>query len=232
MKPRLCVVGGTGGVGSAIAALAKDHFEVTTAGIKKESKYLNIGNGYDVPLFFANNVFEHVIIASGLNWPTPMRGIGFQQSVDRMMAVNFTGPMMALKRWLKTINQYEGDGVPRHFCVLGSNSALIPRSGSLGYCASKAALGMGIAVAAREAAKGWDQQITIWGVDPCWIEGTEMSVRVQERLESQGDKFPLHRIPGNRTLKPDDVASFIIEQILANRRWLTGRMVRMDAGEI
>jgi meso-butanediol dehydrogenase / (S,S)-butanediol dehydrogenase / diacetyl reductase len=217
---------GNGGVGQAVTKAAPDDWDVLTADLEGKAELaIDLENPANVVACFKNHHFTHVVVAAGLNLETSLSSMGLHRQTQHMMAVNFLGPMVAMQAWLRGRNQQGG-----HFVVVGSNSAHIPRTGSLGYCASKAALHMGIRVAAREAAD-YAGPVTIWGVDPGWVEDTGMSRSVMRRAEQRGwDK--LHRIPGDRTLTAEDVARVIITNIRDNALYLNGCMLRIDGGEI
>lgn len=233
---RVLIVG-AGGVGEALRQNFGREYDVHTAGIAGEMFKLDIANPAEVAVFFRHSehsgeLYDHVVVASGVNNPAHITSLALHRSMVSQMEVNYLGPMMVLSKWLRSWvdGKKNGEHVeahPHHFVVVGSNSAHIPRSDSAGYCASKAALEMGIRVAAREAARRW-ATVSVWGVNPGWIVDTRMSRQVERKL---GDK-PAHRIPGNRVLRADQVARFILEQVVYDRRYLNGTMVRMDGGEI
>lgn len=220
---RLLVLGGAGGIGSAVVERAEAYQLQPFVGDQSLTGpgKLDIGNGAQVvELIRKFGPFHHVVVASGINLETKVRALNLHTDAKRQMEVNYLGPMVALQAWLRQPNVELG-----HFVVVSSNSAHIPRSQSLGYCASKAALSMAIRCAARAEAKGL---ATIWGVEPGWVEGTPMSERVKTRVKD-GQR---HRIPGNRTQGPEVVADFIVEGIVNNMRSFNGCMFRLDGGEL
>lgn len=204
-------------------------WHVTTAGISGEE---------DIPRFditkplHRHNVlknglrFDAIVCTAGVNLDGGIRHKTWDYDVETHLLVNAGGPLGLLKQW---VDAMEEDGVAlygRSFVAVSSNSAHVARSQSAGYCASKAALSMGLRCAARELA---DTGLNVWGVEPGWIKGTPMSERVQERL---GPDVAPHRIPGGRSLRPWWLAEFIINNINhVSRSPLNGCMLRIDGGE-
>jgi NAD(P)-dependent dehydrogenase (short-subunit alcohol dehydrogenase family) len=225
MKQSVLVFGGHGSIGSTIveAFYESGSYEVKTAGIRPDESYkVDLENAAQVVNVFRKEHFDHVVVASGVNRDANILRMGLHRIMSESFATNCSGPMVALQAWLKAQKE-----TPKgHFVVLGSNSAYIPRSESLAYCASKAALNMAIRTAARYMA---DKGPTIWAVDPGWVEDSYMS---REFLRKRQSDVPPHRIPGNRTLQAGDLAYFIYQQVEADARYLNGCTLRLDGGEI
>lgn len=237
----LLVVGARpGSLGHCVADVATDRgWTVTTAGVSGEE---------DLPLDIADHAAVHGMFGTGFEWHSIVctAGVNFVGGIkddsirgmlDQSLAVNTVGPLHLLHAWQDwwlfnldaTYMQGEGDAavpeVPLHFVAVSSNSASIARSRSLAYCASKAALSMGIRCAARELAGTW---LNVWGVEPGWLSGTPMSKEVNARIEYG---MPRHRIPGDRTVDPAALAHFIVSGLRNPYSSLNGCMIRMDGGE-
>jgi len=233
MLQTMLVIGGAGGVGKAVVERARDcGLHVTAADLQDQADtdaqfyvQLDIINGAAISAVMKGGHWDHVVVAAGVN----EAGLG-RRSLAHLMEVNYLGPMDALWHWARQERSYVplDHGKTRHFVVVSSNSAHIPRSKSVGYCASKAALSMGVRAFARNANPGR----TIWGVEPGWVSGTPMSDGVLEWLERNDPGTPPHRIPGDRTLKPEDLAWVIVDGILDDRQYYNGCMLRLDGGEI
>lgn len=226
----LLVFGGQGGVGRAVVKAATDlGYKVATAGIHPdEHHHVDLENGAQIVGLMGSHHWDHVVMASGLNLETQLSSMGLHRATRTMMAVNCLGPIVALQAWLKA-------SAKGHFVVVSSNSAHIPRTSSLGYCASKAAVSMAVRVAAREVAK--ESGVAVWGVEPGWIDDTPMSQAMLRRLavNNEGKKTgapPAHRIPGGRTNAPRDIANFIMDGIDNDLLKFNGCMFRLDGGEI
>lgn len=176
--------------------------------------------------------FEDVVFCAGLNLPTDWRvtpGYFSGNLVDHMN-VNFIGAMVAAKLWMDTRMRRVREGVNAgSFVVLSSNSALIPRSGSAGYCASKAAVSMGIKCLARDMSKDIIPG-SLYGYEPCWLENTNMSAAVKERLP---EGVPLHRVPRGYGQDPGRFADLIVSNLLSDSApdILHGSMLRVDLGD-
>lgn len=221
--PRLLIVGG-GGLGSVIAHEATG-WEVTVADSNPtRGEVLDVTNGARVALFFADHgPFDSVVYTAGVNSPKALASIAFTRSLENEMDVNFFGAMRCL-RWFVKQTIAPDSHAPNHFVAISSNSAQVARSGSLGYCASKAALSMGVRCAARAEAA---TPRTIWAVEPGWLESTPMSAEVMQRL----DGAPAHRIPGDRTVQTLSLARFIMDTVSRDIRWFNGCTIRLDGGE-
>ena len=183
--------------------------------------------------------FEHDIMTIGPNeerlpwrWPAALdlspysdvvvtMGLNLSDSEDpggrAQMEVNYFGPMNLARQWQRL-------GTPGHFVVISSNSASIARSGSAGYCASKAALSMGLRSLARSAGPG-----VFYGWEFGLLQGTPMTQAVAARL---GPDVPLSRIPG----APDGLsvaacAGHVARALVGGGRELNGCMLRIDGGD-
>lgn len=223
MSRSLLVVGAQdGSIGQAVARGAYQFgWDVVTAGLGPEDHHLDLTE--DTFTFLTeHNYFDVVVCTAGVN-PTP-RTTHLEDKLLETLYVNAAAPIAFLDTWI-THGFPDDQVVIPQFVVVSSNSAHIARSQSLPYCASKAALSMAVRCAARQLA---DSRITVWGVEPGWVEGTPMSERVMERL---GPETEPHRIPGDRTLDTTGLAEFILVTILGDHLWLNGCMLRLDGGE-
>jgi NAD(P)-dependent dehydrogenase (short-subunit alcohol dehydrogenase family) len=118
----------------------------------------------------------------------------------------------------------------RHFVAISSNSAVIPRTNSAAYCASKAALSQGLRVKAREA-RGGDYGYVVYGYEPGLLAGTPMTWAT----EKQFPDMPLHRIRGEAMAAGVPCAA-LAAQIVAGLQVpgaaLNGATIRYDGGEL
>ena len=198
--------------------------EATTWGITKYEDY-NISD-FD---FSACNV----ICTIGVNEPYDL-AVNSTEDLERSMENNFLTPLRFFQKWLNTPIRETGNLHPNpvgRFVFISSNSAHIARSGSLSYCASKAALSMAVRVAARDIAvrdggRGpWENRY-VWAYEPCWIEGTKMSQKVTERLAGN---LP-HRVPGGKGASRYKLAQLIHEN-MRGETMLHGSCLRVDLGD-
>lgn len=115
----------------------------------------------------------------------------------------------------------------KRFVAISSNSAHIPRRGSMPYCASKAALSMALRVAARELA---NKNVAVWGYEPGLLAGTPMSEQTRRDFGTD----PLHRMPGVswEGLPVGDLAQQIVQDISTFSVAHNGLMIPFDGGEL
>lgn len=163
--------------------------------------------------------FDHVVCTVGANDPS--------LSLANYFDINVGAPVALCRSYLDL-------GGTGHFVAISSNSAQIARTGSLGYCASKAALTMAIRCMARDNARLYTERINedlmpaIYVYEPGWLGGTPMSNDVEARLP-QG--APLHRIPNGRHLSPYDLATAIVSNLYVANSVMNGAVLRLDGGE-
>lgn len=156
--------------------------------------------------------YDHVVVTMGVNMSDDEDPWGYKQ-----MEANYHGPMALARQWRSL-------GKDGHFAVVSSNSASIARSPSAGYCASKAALSMGIRCVARGSHRGpfyaWE-----FGL----LEGTPMTADTVRRV---GPDVPLTRMRGLPNGIPVDLAArHICNALKHGWRELNGTTLRIDAGE-
>lgn len=180
------------------------------------------------------NFWEHapdyraVVYAAGVNLETSIMDEDWRQLMARQMAVNFAGALEMLNQWL----QFPVGQPRRSFVTIASNSAYIPRSHSMSYCASKAALVMAMRCAAREMAVRLPGTFpAIYTYSPGWLIGTPMSEAVRQRIPLG---HPLHRIPGLQGgVSTTSLAEVVVRNLgLEDCRFLNGTDIRLDGGEI
>ena len=182
---------------------------------------------------------QHIVITIGINEPTNVMDDGgmyeqsFTHGIERDFSVNAIAPMAILHAWFHRTwrHRVDTDHGFHHGIVISSNSAHIARSQSAGYCASKAALSMGVRSMARAVAslEAQGRRWSLYGYEPGWIQDTQMSAEVLDRLALTG-AVP-HRIPGQREVPPESLARMIIRNIESDSDFLNGTMLRVDGGE-
>lgn len=214
---KLLVVGARPGSLGAAVAKAGYHagFEVTTAGNSYgpgENLRMDLTQIFSTNKLVERHQWDHVVCTAGVNLE------GERLAVH--MEANFFGPMNLLDAWVRC---HEHVTIVRHFVAISSNSAHIARSGSVGYCASKAALSMGIRCVARAQAQ---KPLAIYAYEPGWLSGTPMSQEVATRLSG-----PSHRIPSGESVDPAQLAEMIITNIVRGDKSLNGCTLRVDGGE-
>lgn len=245
--PAVLVVGcKPGSLGEAVKEVAEGvGYTVITAGVSGEQLPLDISNGHQVAEMFRPpkdmtglKPVEHVVCTAGINYLDGIRTGDLHRNMVEHMAINAVGPLDVLSRWhrahrahMKHLQQTDPDVTLEqpHFVAISSNSAHIARSTSIAYCASKAALSMGIRCAARDSAKdGWP--MVIYGYEPGWINGTPMSNRVTARFGGPVHP-PLHRIPHGDGIDRYAIARTIVSNLYHAGMELNGTLIRLDGGE-
>jgi NAD(P)-dependent dehydrogenase (short-subunit alcohol dehydrogenase family) len=221
---RLLVVGAAdGNLGEAVQTMAAHYpFWDRIHGVDKEQ--CDVTSRASIVQALEHYRPTDIVCTVGVNLPDGQPG----QMVRNMllqMAINSVGPMAllaeAMDKWMNV------DPAAYHsFVAVSSNSAHIARSESAGYCASKAALSMGIRCAARRYAAL--NCFRIWGYEPGLILDSPMTEQVRMSVRPN---VPLHRIPGSATINRNDLARRIVEDVVSGDRWLNGCMVRLDGGE-
>jgi NAD(P)-dependent dehydrogenase (short-subunit alcohol dehydrogenase family) len=235
---RLLVIGAQPlSLGAFVKGMAQTHgIYVTTGGISDEDVKCDLTDAATIVQSIRDVKPDCVVCTAGVNFPGTFMGTSIK-NITEGLNVNALGPLRLLKAWLDF--QLHANGVkpkddfdltPKHFVAVSSNSAQIPRSSSVSYCMSKAALSMGIRVAARETAQA-EIPLNIYGYEPGWIKGTPMSVQIEKML---GPKTIPHRIPGGRKreIDPRSLAEIIIVNLEFYVSPFNGQMVRVDSGEL
>lgn len=253
--PRLLVVGAAPqSLGAAVADVARDGVwtfgSVVTAGMTPipESLLLPEHEGtvhtyedYRLDVRFSNqmkqvlgDVQPDILVCTvGVNAPC---GIGSRYLAMRMeeaFRVNVIGVLELLRHFaLIDGSGYWKNGRTnaKKFVAISSNSARLPRRQSLAYCASKAALSMGLRVAARELAGTMTQ---VWGYEPGLLAGTPMTQETEQHFGRSGESAVLHRMRGVPAdgLPVRSLAQQIVNDVAQYAPGLNGVLVPCDAGE-
>lgn len=224
MADRLLIIGAKqGSLGECVYEEAQAFgYDVVTAGISGEDIRIDVTNGTSTyGTLRKHKPFHHVVCTAGIN----MMGADLS-ALQMQMRVNFFGHMSLLDAWTKAWRMYSGD-VPLgalNFVSVSSNSAHIPRSNSAGYCASKAALTMGMQCMARKFGHA-GEPFCVWVVEPGWMEGTPMSKEIEKTFPTA------HRMPGLINIRPSYVAQFIVNGLEIGMA-LNGTVHRLDRGEL
>lgn len=212
-------------LGAAVRdSLQGNGFHVVTAGMWGEEKHMDVTDPDMIQDVMMRVRPRQVIVTAGINKSFSLRADGARGAWHEHMAVNFIGVMTVLQEWLHMRTKH---GVMKNgqFVAISSNSAQIARRGSLAYCASKAALSMGIRCAARETA---DDGLLVYGYEPGLLAGTPMTAQAAQDFPG-----PLHRMPGvgQLGLSTRDFAATIATNLAHPSQALHGAMLRLDAGE-
>jgi len=222
---RVLIVGARmGGLGDHIANALRDQVgEVVKAGIGGEPVSLDVRNPTYCKQIVHNVEPTHVVCTVGVNRGMPFYDRRWGAWAQDHMEANFLGPMnllSAFEEWL--------GGLPGTFVAISSNSAHISRSNSAAYCASKAALSMGLRCAARDATRA-GKPLSIWGYEPGALAGTPMTNMVRGRLDKA---VPMSRmLTAPEGLATGQVARMVARDLLDAGAVLHGTVVRLDNGD-
>lgn len=233
MERKLLVVGAApSSIGAEVVRVAQTtecYQEVLTAGISGEGWFLDVRYPGDIAKVIDSDTFTDVVCTVGVNMPATVDDWSkFPEALEQSMLVNYIGVMKLLSRWLGTLKSIDEDEW-YNFVAISSNSAHVPRRSSAAYCASKAALSMGLRVAAREQADAQAPQVNIYGYEPGFVQDTPMSEATEHTFQGKP-----HRIPGDRVLHRSDLASIIVANLTYTPfgHYANGNMIRIDGGEL
>jgi NAD(P)-dependent dehydrogenase (short-subunit alcohol dehydrogenase family) len=230
VKPRVLVVGARpNSLGSAVMQAAQSSgFDAYSAGVFAEEYTVDlITDSYErLKEAFVAIHPQHVVCTAGMNEPDRYADPG--DWLAQHMAVNAVGPLRLLEAFAEWAPRQAYDA-PRHYVAISSNSAFLPRTGSMAYCASKAALSQGLRVKGREAVGG-DNGWICYGYEPGLLAGTPMTVETERRFSGA-----LHRMRGKsveRGIPVDWLAAQIVSGLKLPGVALNGTLVRYDGGEL
>jgi NAD(P)-dependent dehydrogenase (short-subunit alcohol dehydrogenase family) len=222
--PEMLVIGGTtvGGIGEAIADMATkrghtvdtptiDDLDVTS--FDSVSKYL-LGHG----------PYMTTVYCAGVQYLGKLTDADPNEIKDifDVNTIGFINVVMALTR-----QQLMGK-----VCAISSLASRVPMTGSIGYCASKAALNHAVRCAAREMKDHW--QIT--AVVPATVADTPLTTSVDEQVMAMRgwDRTELlqqeHiRQPFGRRIMKDEVARVVLATF-DGPMTLTGSVIDLTGG--
>lgn len=199
--------------------------------------YCDVLDEYSVnALFDDHGPFDSVVYCAGVNhsgfglFDKDVNGASLAGLWSEEWRVNCAAPMKMLRAWV--LDRYErnlGVHVWHHYVVVSSNSAHVARSGSLGYCASKAAVSHAVRCAARDASRHPDIEPAVYCYEPGLL-ATKATDRLAGRLGMDVDAMT--RIPdGGGPIHPLAVASIIVSNMKEGGRALHGATLRIDGGD-
>lgn len=235
--PRLLVVGAApGSLGEAVVQETRNWElgQVFTAGISGHEDFvLDVRNTGAIKEALSETAPDYVVCTVGVNVPAQFGSGDMALALTDSFLTNVVGPLELLRLF---VAGGAGSGIRRkRFAVVSSNSARIPRGGSTPYCASKAALSMGLRVAARDlASQGYGDHPWVWGYEPGLLAGTPMTRATIEAFGgAQADPI-LHRMKGvgGAGLDPGMLAQRIVNDLACGNGGLHGCLFPFDAGEV
>jgi NAD(P)-dependent dehydrogenase (short-subunit alcohol dehydrogenase family) len=233
MMSTILVVGAKpGSIGDAIrlAAMFED-WHVVRGGIEAEEVEMDLVADNMGKLASALALVQptHIVCTVGMNAPRPSYESDPAEWHRWHYETNFLGPMRLLEAWsllLKEENP-KSSGL-HHYVAISSNSSRVPRSGSAAYCASKAALSMGLRVKAREGAAA-GSNLVVYGYEPGLVADTPMTRETEERWRG----LSLTRMRDER-LKLGLPVNHLAQFVVGNLRFgleMNGMLLPFDADE-
>lgn len=148
---------------------------------------------------------------------------------EDMVFVNYIDRMRFAEGWFNETKNLASAAAPAPmaYVVVSSNSAHIARSPSSGYCASKAALSMGMRSFARWLATNRHPH-SVSVIEPGWMNGTPMSQEIGDEI---GHHIQPHRIPGDGSGVSVEAVGDQILLMVSYPRAFNGCTIRLDGGE-
>lgn len=162
---------------------------------------------------------HHVVFAAGANF-TDDDG-SMQLSADIHFQHN-AAPFLQVAEAFQRV-AYPGS----QLVAISSNSARIPRSPSLGYCMSKAALSMAVRVLARR----WQGEPMVYGYEP-GLMGTQATIDAVNRGVYKGAAHRMRGVGSPYGLNVRHVATMVAQNLLWGGMHLNGALLQTDAGEL
>ena len=238
-SPVAIITGGAGGIGSAIARrLARDGITVVigystsiepaqrllqefeTQGFTASAVQADMRRAEDVARLFEtvqarHGRIDHVINNAGTVVPRPLAEIN-DALYDAVFDVNVRGALHVLSHAARHL----GDGGR----IVNTSSTLVgaPIAGSALYAASKAALELFGAVAAKELGP---RGITVNSLRVGAVVPGMFSKAPPERQAAMAAASPFKRLG-----RPDDVADVVAFLVSDAGRWITGQTITVDGG--
>lgn len=219
-----------GGLGHRVATLAREEWtfeKVDTAGISGDEDFLmDVRVVSQIHQALVELTPDYLVCTVGVNQPAGLSSAYLGTTLQDSLSTNVIGPLLLLQQFL----HLGGGDRRRKFVAISSNSARIARTGSMPYCTSKAALSMGLRVAAREVATDQDVESypLLWGYEPGLLRDTPMTQDTATQFSG-----PLHRMRGvaPQGLSPGHLAQRILLDLAHTSPAHHGVMFPYDAGE-
>lgn len=219
----LWVIGGTSGIGEAIAnmAIKSGQFdEVLATGIEHDVRVSSLL----MELYHNDGPFSHFVYSAGINDLDYIQRMGHNRIKD-IFDTNVFGFM----RLLSLVTSMQKSG---RVLAISSDAAVRPMRTSMAYCSSKAALDMTVKCAARELAPSWQ----INALSPGMTAPTHMQQYIDETVPElrgwghmEAREYETSQIPMGRRAHVDEVAEMALS-ILHAPEYLTGSIVTMNGG--
>lgn len=224
------VIGGLSGIGEAVATRLRGY---TVPG---EDTLLTTGLDVDVRRhkyryleeFIARHApFREVVYCAGVQRLGAL-GDGVIGDVWEIFNVNVLGFIAVMD----ALRKHQGTQ-PLSVVAVVSDASRVPMRGSIGYCASKAALHQAVRVAARETAPHW----RVNGVSPGIVADTPLTAGVDREVQQlrgwsadEAAAYEASLIPMRRRALKEEVSQVILD-VLRGPEYMTGSIVEITGGK-
>lgn len=214
----LLLIGGSGGIGSAIWRIADQvGFEV----IAPDRSQLNLADPNSIESYFSSRtdlVPDALVLAAGINRPQSLRELT-QDNWRLTFEVNLNASFRVMQiLGLRMASHGRGKIV-----ALSSCYGVRSRNGRLAYSASKSALNSLVAGLALELAP---QNVLVNGLAPGFVE-TDLTFANNDEVALASLRS---RIPIGRLATPTEIAQIAIFLVGENNTYLTGQTIAADGG--
>jgi 3-oxoacyl-[acyl-carrier protein] reductase len=234
------VVGGSGGIGSAIvrrlaedglrvavgyheAAVAADELAVSLPGSGHVTVQLSVtdpGSLAEAARLLEERFGQLDVLVNGAGITRPVAHDDLDglddELIDAIMRVNWRGPFATVRALRRLLERGEDPVVIN----LSSVAAVTGLGSNVAYCASKAALDS----MTRSLARALAPRIRMVSVSPGWVLGEYAARMPAEVLERQRAETPLDRLA-----TPEDVAA-TVSAVVHHLPMTTGAVVPVDGG--
>jgi len=232
---RVLVVGGTSGIGNAIACAFRDHgARVCITGTRvgadaypgegidcagMDYRQLDVADpeaiaGFALP--FAG--LSVLVLSQGVNGPSGMDALA-PDALEQVLAVNLASVGLLCRRFHGDLAASRGSVI-----TIGSGACFVAVPHRPGYSASKA----GLLALTRSLAAAWAKDgVRVNGIAPGYVP-TRMTAATPENADRHAKS--LERIPMGRWGEPAEMAGVALFLASPMASYVTGQMIAVDGG--
>ncbi|MYG93631.1 MAG: SDR family oxidoreductase [Acidimicrobiia bacterium] len=233
VKPTAIIVGATGAIGTAVCkamastwqlvgvsrrGLSEELLEIGVTDLRVDITAPDAGETIEGWLDNADWSCDALVIAAGIH-EVSLLGEYEMKSVERMMSINFFGPLAVTKALLAGMLARRQGSIVWVSSVRGE----LGDPGQVAYGASKGAMNSAISSLAREVGR---RKVRANVVAPGVINSPMTDVLAQNWQESLTKRNPLGRMAN-----PEEVAAVIGWLAGPKSSYITGTIVNVDCGE-
>lgn len=174
-----------------------------------------------------------IVNSSGVNILGPIENYKLED-FNKTIAVNLTSNYLLLQAY---VNEFGTDGISKKFIAITSDTAMIPKSSTFAYGASKAGANQFLRCVARELNKYHKDEWLITGLAVGRVM-TPMDTKTIEDVaeqrgisEEEAEDMLSANIPVGRGATPEEVADWV--NFLATKGgFASGNIIRVDGGQV